>query len=152
MTQIHRRNYVTFRLHVMYGSKDHYTNILKMNISRKKNNTVSFDLLSCTFFFIVNTHCTKLHFDSLFWQNAEKKSTSVSFSIRYKYITFAIYSNSVLGYGRSSNACKERYNKYFTLKMWGEIDVLTMCTKSRLNVREGKCKEEKPRTEGNEDI
>ena len=105
-------------------------------------------------FFIVNTHCTKLHFDSLFWQNGnvEKKSTSVSFSIRYKYITFAIYSNSVLGHGRSSNACKERYNKYFTLKRWGEIDVLTMCTKSRLNVREGKYKEEKPRTGGNEDI
>ena len=135
----------------MYGSKDHYTNILKMNISRKKKHSFLRSSQLYTFF-IVNTHCTKLHFDSLFWQNAEKKSTSVSFLIRYKYITFAIYSNSVLGHGRSSNACKERYNKYFTLKRWGEIGVLTMYTKSRQNVREGKCKEEKPRTEGNEDI
>jgi len=118
--------------------------------SKKKTQFPS--IFSAVHFCIVNTDCTKLHFDSPFWQNAEKISTSVSFSIRYKYITFAINSNSVLGHGRCSNACKERYNKYFTLKRWGEIGVLIVYTKSRQNVTEGKCKEKKPRTEGNEDI
>ena len=113
----------------MYGSKDHYTSTLKSEHPSKKKNTISFDFLSC--------HCTKLYFDSLLWQNAEKNSTSVPFSNCYKYITSPIHSKSVLGHGRSSNACNERDNKYFTLKRWGEIGVLY--TKSRLNFREGKC-------------
>ena len=82
----------------------------------KKKVTQFPSIFSAVHFFIMNTDCTKLHFDSLFWQNAEKNSTSVSFSIRQEYITFPIHSNSVLGHGRSSNACKERDNKYFTLK------------------------------------
>lgn len=121
----------------MHGSKDHHTNSLNMNISRKKKVTQFPSIFSAVHFFIMNTDCTKLHFDSLFWQNAEKNSTSVSFSIRQEYITFPIHSNSVLGHGRSSNTCKERDNKYFTLKKWGEIGVFY--TKPRLNVREGKC-------------
>ena len=112
----------------MYGSKDHYTSSLK---SEQQS------IFSAVHFFMVNTDSTKLQFDSLFWQNAEKNSTSVSFSIRYKYITFPIHSNSVLGHGRSSKACNERDNKYFTLKRWGEIGVLY--TKPRLNFSEGKC-------------
>ena len=134
----------------MNGSEDHYTNSLKSEPQSKKTQFPS--IFSAVHFFIVNTDCTKRQFGSLFWQNAEENSTSVSFSTRYKYKTFAINSNSVLGHGRYSNACKERYNKYFTLKRWGDIGVLTVYTKSRQNVREGKCKEEKPRTEGNEDI
>lgn len=49
---------------------------------QSKKETQFPSIFSAVHFFIVNTDCTQLHFDSLFWQNAEKNSTSVSFSIR----------------------------------------------------------------------
>ena len=62
------------------------------SVGRKKTQFPS--TFSAVHFFIVNTDCTKLQFDLLFWQNAEKNSTSVSFSIRSEYITCPIHSNS----------------------------------------------------------
>lgn len=49
---------------------------------QSKKETQFPSIFSAVHVFIVNTDCTQLHFDSLFWQNAKKNSTSVSFSIR----------------------------------------------------------------------
>ena len=67
--------------------------VSRVNISRKKKTQFP-STFSSVHFFKVNTDCTKLQFDLLFWQNAEKNSTSVSFSIRSEYITCPIHSNS----------------------------------------------------------
>ena len=134
----------------MYGSKDHYTSSLK---SEQQS------IFSAVHFFMVNTDSTKLQFDSLFWQNAEKNSTSVSFSIRYKYITFPIHSNSVrLGMDVLQ---KPVTNAIISILRWKGGEKLVFCTRnpgwilvraSALDPRHIIPKEEKPRTEGNEDI